>query len=198
MDAPILTSSQRWASSSKKPTSRCTGCSTWLLPRSRVRTSVEALRQEANELVAIFTAAHKTAKANLEAKKRRKLKRGRRPRLRVSEQFALPPGSSPCRPDLEVASATSHFTLQTSTSYFHFELPLLRTSTSNFQLQTSSLQTSNVRLQTFIGPCHRPVRFREPSCLFESRGARERLSRRSATARRGGRGRPLRSGRRAP
>ena len=40
--------------------------------------SVEALRQEANELVAIFTAAHKTAKANLEAKKRRKLKRGRR------------------------------------------------------------------------------------------------------------------------
>jgi four helix bundle protein len=41
--------------------------------------SVEALRQEANELVAIFTAAHKTAKANLDAKKRRKLKRGRRP-----------------------------------------------------------------------------------------------------------------------
>jgi four helix bundle protein len=40
---------------------------------------VEELRQEANELVAIFTAAHKTAKANLEAKKRRKQKRGRRP-----------------------------------------------------------------------------------------------------------------------
>jgi four helix bundle protein len=41
--------------------------------------SVELLRQEANELVAIFTAAHKTARANLEAKKRRKRKRGRRP-----------------------------------------------------------------------------------------------------------------------
>jgi four helix bundle protein len=40
---------------------------------------VEALRQEANELVAIFTAAHKTAKANFEAKKRRKRKRGKRP-----------------------------------------------------------------------------------------------------------------------
>jgi four helix bundle protein len=40
---------------------------------------VEELRQEANELVAIFTAAHKTAKANLEAKKRRKQKRGRKP-----------------------------------------------------------------------------------------------------------------------
>ena len=36
---------------------------------------VEALRQEANELVAIFTASHKTAKANLEAKKRRQRKR---------------------------------------------------------------------------------------------------------------------------
>ena len=40
---------------------------------------VQALRQEANELVAIFTAAHKTAKANLEAKKRRQRKRGKRP-----------------------------------------------------------------------------------------------------------------------
>jgi four helix bundle protein len=40
---------------------------------------VEALRQEANELVAIFTAAHKTAKANLEAKKRRQRQRGKRP-----------------------------------------------------------------------------------------------------------------------
>ena len=30
-------------------------------------------------VVAIFTAAHKTARANLEAKKRRKRKRGRRP-----------------------------------------------------------------------------------------------------------------------
>ncbi len=39
----------------------------------------EPLRREANELVAIFTAAHKTAKANLEARKRRKSKRGRKP-----------------------------------------------------------------------------------------------------------------------
>jgi four helix bundle protein len=38
----------------------------------------EPLRQEANELVAIFTAAHKTSKANLEAKKRRRRRRGRR------------------------------------------------------------------------------------------------------------------------
>ena len=42
-------------------------------------TSVEPLRQEANELVALFTAAHKTAKANLEAKTRRKQKRGKKP-----------------------------------------------------------------------------------------------------------------------
>ena len=42
-------------------------------------TSIEPFRQEANELVAIFTAAHKTAKANLEAAKRRKRKRGRKP-----------------------------------------------------------------------------------------------------------------------
>ncbi len=42
-------------------------------------TGVEPLRQEANELVALFTAAHKTAKANLEAKTRRKQKRGRKP-----------------------------------------------------------------------------------------------------------------------
>ncbi len=42
-------------------------------------TVTEPLRQEANELVAIFTAAHKTAKANLEAKKNRKRKR-RRPK----------------------------------------------------------------------------------------------------------------------
>ena len=40
---------------------------------------VQPLHQEANELVAIFTAAHKTAKANLEAKKTRKLRRAKRP-----------------------------------------------------------------------------------------------------------------------
>ena len=39
---------------------------------------VEPLRQEANELVALFTAAHKTAKANLEAKTRQKRQRGRK------------------------------------------------------------------------------------------------------------------------
>ena len=53
----------------------------WLqhLAATAIRSAIdlEPLRQEANELVALFTAAHKTAKANLEAKKRRKRRRGR-------------------------------------------------------------------------------------------------------------------------
>jgi four helix bundle protein len=41
--------------------------------------SIEPLHQEANELVAMFTAAYKTARANVEAKKRRRRNRGRKP-----------------------------------------------------------------------------------------------------------------------
>ncbi len=74
-DGQMKTSSRKLQWSSRRQTKRCT----WIEHVSAIAKAhdLEPLRQEANELVAIFTTAHKTAKANLEKKKALKRRRNR-------------------------------------------------------------------------------------------------------------------------
>ena len=101
-------------------------------------------------------------------------------RLRSHRSFVV----NPLTPSLVSPSAPS----SSNSVFFRPLRPRDLESTSDFKRQTSNFH----RLSPPPYPSPRTPR------RCESRCARERLSPRSATARRGGRGRPLRSGRRAP